>query len=421
MKNILGILNEIANTSSTKAKEAIIWREENNELLRAVFAAAYNPTINYNIRQIPEYKQTNTDQRGLAAALHELHRFTSREVTGNAASECLAELLGSLDSDDARVLERIIGKDLRCGASDSIASRVWPGFVPSHDVMLCDKDMSRINYPAYAQTKCDGARVHLYFDGNSVKALSRGGKEFQLLGSLDDTCKQFMKPGETFDGELLVFKDGKIADRQTGNGILNKASKGTITKEDADSIVAVIWDIVDFTGKISYKKRFEELGKRRLGARLFLVKSVVVQDETAAMSFFMEQLTNGEEGAIIKNMDSVWVPKRSKDLCKLKEINTADLIVIDWYHGEPGKQFEKGLGGLVCQTSDGKLQVNVGSGFDQETRLAGNFDSWIGKIVEVLYNQKITSKGRETASLFLPRFNLLRFDKDEANTIGELK
>lgn len=424
--SILQILQEIAATSSTKEKESIIHREKDNHLLRQVFEAAYNKLVSYHIKKIPEYHEASV-KISLEHAISELSVFSSRKYTGNQAIEYLSNILSRLSKDNAIVIERIIERDLKCGASDSIASRVWPGLVPTFDVMLCDKDMTRIKYPAYAQLKCDGARVHLFFDGENVKAMSRAGKEFQLLGALDEFAKMVMKAGDCWDGELLVMNGNKVADRQTGNGILNKANKGTLTQTEADMIVAVVWDVVDFSSTIPYNIRFKTLQDQLflstisgLKAKIKLVPSKIVASEEEAMEFFQEQRSHGEEGAIIKNMNHVWVPKRSKDLCKLKGIQSADLVVVDIYEGKPGSKYVGMLGGLTCETADGKLRVNVGSGFSDEQR--ANFDRkyWVGSIVECLYNMKIKSKGKDKASLFLPRFVCKRFDKTVANTYKEL-
>jgi len=67
------------------------------------------------------------------------------------------------------------------------------------------------------------------------------------------------------------------------------------------------------------------------------------------------------------------------------------------------------------------LRVNVGTGLSDEERQNFWVDGLQGKIVEVAYNEKITSKGKDTASLFLPRFMGIRLDKNVANTLGELK
>lgn len=421
MKTILSIIEELAATSSINEKVSILEREKDNDLLKKVFQAAYNPMINYGIKQIPDYhaESANPHTGTLESAMNDLCQFSGRVLSGNAATNHLKFLLEQLVKEDAIVLERIIGRDLRCGTSDSLASRVWPNFVPTFDVMLCDKDMSKIKYPAYAQLKSDGARVHLFYDGINVKAFSRSGKEFDLKGTFDASAAIFMKAGETFDGELLVVGDkGETLDRQTGNGILNQANKGTINIEDAQKIRMVVWDIVDTTSTIPYKQRLEELQRRHLSGKFDLVENQIVVNEDEAMDFFKRMLDRGEEGAIIKNIVSLWVPKRSKDLCKLKEINTADLLVVDVEEGT-GK-YTGMIGALVCETSDGKVKVNVGSGFSDEDRKKP-VSEYLNKVVEVLYNTVISSKGKTTSSLFLPRFNGVRFDKITANSLEELK
>lgn len=420
------ILEEIAATSSTNAKEAILRREKDNKLLRAVFAAAYNPMVSYYIKKIPEYQTGQVSpQLTLTEALDALGDLSSRKITGNAAISTLGWILSNCNAENASVIEKIIKRDLRCGCSDSIASRVWPGLVPTFDVMLCGKDITKIKYPAYAQLKCDGARVHLYYDGKEARAFSRTGKEFQLMGALNEAASKIMQPGECFDGELLVYRNGKVVDRKTGNGILNKASNGTISREEASMIVMVAWDIVDTSSTIPYSQRFESLSERILSGeqdKIELVPSVIVKNEAEAYEFFEEQLAAGEEGAILKNINHLWVPKRSKDLCKLKAVETADLVVVDIYEGT-GK-FKGMLGGLTCETSDGLLNVNVGIFQGNEMEIRSRFDRkyWVGSIVEVLYNAKIKSKGKDTWSLFLPRVSVVgkRFDKNVANTLEEL-
>lgn len=429
--NILDILYEIAGDSSTKAKEAIIRREENNEVLRAVFVAAYHPLISYHIRKIPEYKAgalcCGKNFSSLIWAMNCLEDLKERRFTGNAAKIYLQDILENLSNDDAVVIERIIGHDLRCGASDSIASRVWPSLVPNFPIMLAHKDISGIKYPAYAQIKSDGARCNLTLNINAAVAVSRAGRPVELHGKMDADLSRILKHGETLDGELVCFKDGNMLDRKTGNGIINKAIKETISEEEADMIHFMAWDIVDKTSTIPYKERIERLAALTLftkfnpNGKIHLLSTSIVNSPEEAQEFFQKCLDDGEEGAMIKNIDSVWEDKRTKNMGKMKAEEQADLKVVGWYHGEKGKKFERGLGGLICETEDGLLRTNVGGGFSDDDRLAGNFDSWLNLIIEATYNEVITSKGKTTASLFLARFERIRHDKTKANLLKELK
>lgn len=420
--SILSILNELAADNSRLAKEAILLREENNQLLKAVLVAALDPYINYYQKKIPAYKPEG--KPALSWALDGLTELKTRAVTGNAAIMWLQNILSSLDKSDAEVIERIIGRDLKCGVSDSTVNKIWPGLIPTFDVMTCHKDTSGIKFPAFAQTKMDGARCHLFFDGKNATAFARSGKEFKLFGALDEAARVMMESGETFDGELL-FTDanGKILDRKTSNGIANKANKGTISDEEARRAIFVVWDIVDFTSTIPYSNRLTTLNVRfrdafqaQLKTNIHMVKNVVVNSHEEAIAFYDGERKLGEEGAILKNMSTLWVPKRTKDQGKMKAEEEADLEVIGWELGT-GKNSER-MGNLVCATSDRKLVVGVGTGFSDEEREKG---FTIGSIVTVRYNEIIKDKKSDTFSLFLPRFIERRFDKKVANKFEELK
>lgn len=429
MLNILAILTELANEPSINNKVKILEREKDNELLKRAFIAAYNPMITYGIKQIPTYKHV-AHADSLSDALSNLQYLADRTYTGNIAVDHLRSQLENTHPDDATVIERIIQRDLRCGTSDSLASRVWEDLVPTFDVMLSHSDISGIKYPAYAQIKSDGARCHMSLRGGKAVAFSRNGKPIELHGMFDAALASIIEEGETLDGELLAFKQGKTLDRKTGNGIVNKAVKGTISKEDAECLVLATWDIVDFTSTIPYKDRIHRLNKALIenpNTKISVLATTVVNDEQEAYKFYKQCRDNGEEGAMIKNMDAVWQPKRSKDIGKMKAIETADLRIKGWYYGDENKQFKDGLGGFLCESEDGIVKVRVGGGYSKEFRLQDTsvFDSMVGGVMEVLYNEKIQDKKTKVWSLFLPRVdsdtNWYRIDKNVANTFEELK
>jgi len=423
--SILDILNELANEPSTNNKVAILQREKDNELLKRVFQAAYNPMITYGIKQIPGY-ETRKLRTTLTFGIKALDLLSSRQKTGNDGVKYLSDVLASLEPDDATIIERIIQHDLRCNTSDTLASRVWPGVVPTFDVMLAHKDISGIKFPAYAQVKSDGVRCHMSLQAGKAVAFSRNGKPIELRGVFDSSISELVEEGETLDGELLAMYNGKILDRKTGNGIINKAVKGTISQEEANMLVFVTWDIVDFTSTIPYKTRIERLTQMSMTSpsamrsdivpRIRVLQTIIVNSKEEAEAFFETCLSEGEEGAMIKNINHLWVPKRSKDLGKMKAEEVADLKIVGIVEGT-GKYVGM-VGSYTCQTEDGILEVNVGTGLSDADRAS---PLELGTIVEVMYNQKITDKKTGNWSLFLPRLMQVRFDKNVANTFEELK
>lgn len=418
MSNILSILDELAATNSRLEKEAILTREKKNDLLKSVFVYTLNPFLNFYI------KNYEFDARGGASietGFPVLNMLASRKVTGNAARDLLEKVSLKMNPNDAEVLWRIVQGDLRCGVSEATVNKIWKGLIPTFDVMLAHKDISGIKYPAFAQPKLDGARCHLHFDGEQVVAYARSGKVFELHNALIESAKTLMLPGEVWDGELLFYKNGIPLDRKTSNGLANKANKGTISPQEATNVRFVVWDIVDFSSTVPYELRIAALKKRFTTSKDLKILCIETQDvgsEEEAQIYFENRLALGDEGAVLKNKKSLWVPKRSKDLGKMKAENEADLVVVDIQDGK-GK-YEGTLGALICESSDGKVRVSVGSGFSDAERDSIYGTDIIGKIITVRYNMRITKKTGGVDSLFLPRFVEIRFDKKCANSSKEL-
>ena len=78
------------------------------------------------------------------------------------------------------------------------------------------------------------------------------------------------------------------------------------------------------------------------------------------------------------------------------------------------------MGALVCESNDGIIEVNVGSGFNDEHRKTIKEQDILGKIITVKYNARIKSKDGDE-SLFLPVFVEVREDKTEADNAEDIK
>jgi len=432
MSQIFDILEQCAADNSRLKKIAILEENKENKLFQDVLKAALDPYKQYYIRQIPPYNPQGG--KDLEWALGELDKLSSRELTGHAGVNHLQMILESLDEGDATVIERIIGKDLKCGVAESTVSKVIKSLIPSYPVMLAssynEKNLSRIVFPAYAQTKADGMRANIIVDQGRVEIRSRNGRLIDLLGHFDEA---FSKLADgycvVFDGELLLLdKDGNYISRKIGNGIINKGVKGTISKKEVENIVMVVWDRIpleDFLVKKceqTYHERFSDLlrdmGKNK--SDLYRpINTKIVETMPEAIEMFNEMLAEGQEGIILKNKDSIWEDKRCRFHVKMKAEKEADLLITDWVEGS-GK-YEGMLGAITCQTADGDLKVNVGSGFTDDQRKAFKAEDLVGKICAIKYNELIEKKGDDVKSLFLPIFIELREDKNEANKLKELK
>ena len=433
--NINEFLNSLAENASRNFKIEQLNAQSDNETLREVIRLALDPFTQFYQRKIPEYT-TDKHQTSLDQAMLALYDLKERVVTGNAAIEYLRMLLSSVSADDAKVLERIIAKDLKCGVDVSTANKVWSGLIPEYPCMLCSpfeqKLVDKIKFPAYAQMKMDGMRFNAIVRDGKCEFRSRNGKEILLLGNLE---QEFISLAGSidcvFDGELLVMleDDHQFADRQTGNGILNKANKGTISAEQAALVHASVWDLIPYVQFIDgycqtpYSKRFSTLEaivnkQSSKNKKIWAVTSTIVQTLEEAQGIFQEYLSLGYEGIILKDGSGVWEDKRSKTQIKFKGELECDLKIVAVEEGS-GKAVGM-LGAIVCESADGIVKVNVGSGFNDAQRKQYWKENLVDKIVAVKYNSRIKNKVGEE-SLFLPVFIELRDDKDVADNSKVIK
>ena len=425
---------DLANNNSRNYKIEKLTEKVNDSTLRKIVHLALDPFTQFYQRKIPAYVANQGEGISLKFALDSIGDLSKRIVTGNAAIAHLKGTLEALNIEDAKVIERIIQKDLKCGVSVSTANAVWTGLVSEYPVMLCSqfeqKLVQKIKFPAYAQLKMDGMRFNAIVKDGGCEFRSRNGKEIQLLGYLEQEFIALANgKNVVFDGELLVCDKGIILDRQTGNGILNKANKGTIKEDEARKVHATVWDVIPYDDFVAgksvhtYHTRFSVLESLSMPNKIHLVESKVVASLEEAQQIFETYLADGQEGIILKDMSGVWEDKRAKHQIKFKGELECDLEIISVEEGT-GKYAGK-LGAIVCRSrpEDGKiLTVSVGSGFNDGHRsnLWDVRDSLIGKIVAVKYNMRSTNKQGDE-SLFLPIFVEVRDDKEVADSISMIK
>lgn len=441
MISVNSIFEELKADNSRLAKEAILRKNKDNKTLARAIELSLTPFCQFYIRKIPTYNTSVSGKQTLDWALLQLDILSKREKTGHAAIDHLTFILENVSTEDAKVIERVIAKDLKCGVSEATANKIWPGLVPSFPVMLAsgydEKLIEKTKFPAYAQLKLDGMRFCAIVQNGNVEFYSRNGKQLDIPNNLFKepfiSLSKFYGEDYVFDGELLISDSfGKPLPRTTGNGILSKSIKGTMSATEAENIRATLWDAIPLLHwkkleyKYPYSERFTQLVsainnvkvQNSLGHYIDAVWCTEVKNTYEAQRHFEKFLEEGLEGIILKSKDGIWEDARSKTQIKFKGELECDLVVVDWEEGT-GKNKGK-LGALVCESSDGIIRVNVGSGYTDEQR--NNYSkSVIGKIVSVMYNARIKEKNGVTESLFLPRFVEMRLDKNKADSEKSIK
>lgn len=451
------IISQLAATRSRNEKEEILEKNKDNALLRDFFKAALDPFNTYYIRKIPEFTTSGSNTLTIQDAMNMLYKFKERFVTGNSAIELLQMMLTNMSADDAELLVKIIKKDPDCGVQKNTINKFWKKLISEYPVLLCgayDKNLvAKLNWVAgvLVQLKSDGARCNIVIDEHgSVEMFSRQGRPIDCKGRFDYLGEKHRNV--MIDGELLYQNpDGSAAERKIGNGIINKAIKGTISEEEAANLFLMAWDIVpldDFkkeSCQIKYIDRFNDLKDNYIdNDGLHLTPTKLVHSLEEAMEIYSQYREMGLEGTILKDLDALWENARSKKQIKLKAEIDSDLKVVGYQEGRD--RFEGLMGALICESAEGKVNVSVGGGWSTDTRaqIAADYHNKdieyymvvdcistlkiakpsgspvIGRILTVLHNG-IISQG-EGFSLYLPRAKdgFLREDKDVADTFEEI-
>lgn len=441
------IITLLEETSSKNGKLEILQKYKDNELLRLVVERALDPYTVYYMKKVPDYVFTNKSAVKLDRAIAHLDKLSSRQKSGKDAKLFVQQILSQLDEGDANVLTRVLTKDLKAGFGASTVNKAWgKDAIPVFDVMLCSKNtekaLAKIKFPAAVEEKMDGMRVIFKVTQQGVDVLSRSGKDlglselfrnelFHLIyaNNLTDT------KGYMVDGELLCKEgNGSFMARKKANGILNKAIKGTISEEEKQDIYAVVWDIIPVDSfnageyNVSYQQRKSYLGKRfdtlatykdPDNRRMELLETKMCDNMDEVLEIYKEFINKGSEGIILKDVNEGWKNKRVWHHIKFKVEETADLIITEVVGGQ-GRLAGK-LGNFIVSTKAGDLSCGVGSGFSDAERAEYFTNDMVGKIVEVKYNELISSKNADVMSLFLPVFVKIRHDKKIPDTLTKLQ
>lgn len=423
------------------------------ETLREVVEYALDDMLSFHITALPNWSPGILDGVGIPASLRDgiefLRKLNDKGSANRTDKETLGRLAYYMSKDDRELLDYIVERDLRCGLGISSFRKIWgKGFVPEMEVALCaafseKAVLEHIDFKAgaHSQLKSDGVRCIVTKRGNNIAVRSRKGKPFHGLDEFIKDLEYMTDEIEgdwDLDGELLVVPDKPTDDiagdvkvyleRKTGNGIINKASKGTISPEEASRVRLVAWDLVLRSGigfEEPYRVRFQRLSTL-VHRTPFVDKTLskVVYSLLEAKQHFQEMVALGQEGTILKNGDGVWTPgdsdtARRQNGFKFKEEFDAEFCIVDWYKGKPKSKYENDIGGVVIESSCGRVAAHCGSGLSDEMR-RGDPNELMNKIVTIRYNARITSLGRESFSLFLPRVIEVRDDKTEADDLEKI-
>ena len=428
-----------------------------------------------------ESEPNNSQWLMLSNLLESLNKGTG----GQNEKKLIEEYLYKFTEETTVLFNYALDRSINAGVERKTISDIFPELnhliTP---YMRCEKEdmlQKRIKFPAISQTKADGLFINIFL--NNLKFITRYGNSLTLdnnpplLQALKLLNNGINEKQLVIHGELLVKINGKILSRKEGNGRINSLLKRKDTLKNLDNkiekaksekskqklekekherleeylitengLILSAWDIVpekDFNNRkceIPYNQRFELISKLVTALNSEYIKLIaykIVNSFDEVSEHFDENRKNGEEGTVVKNLDIIWKHDVNRDgLIKLKDFEDCDLICVGYTAGEG--IYTGGIGALICESSDGLLKVDVSGGLTFEERGLERVDlndsskglkpiedfdfrQYIGKIIAVKYNEKITSKNKDGYSLFIPKIDEIREDKKEADHSKDIK
>lgn len=356
----------------------------------------------------------------------------------------LASIKSATDEDVQRVkniiepcverdfLKMVLFKDLRLGMDRKKVQKVYPDFCVTYPYMGCKpfsmEDLKRIPFPAYAQTKMDGSYCNIIV-GDKVEYVSRQSKPQKMQGTLDNEFLKIDLPEKyVFTGEALVWNKErtKPLPRKLGNGILRREEK---TQDEIDRIFYVCWDCLPYKNfvekhyDIPYTERFERLChffEQADTSKLKTVNTWVVNSVEEAMAKFQEQYELGEEGVVIKAFNQKWVDGKPTGQVKIKAEKSCELRMVGFIEGKGA--YSGMCGAIRCVSEDDLIEVFIKPRTQADgIELWNNQDKYYHKILEVKFNEVISSESKDKYSLYLPVFVEIRDDKNVADDFEYIK
>lgn len=421
MIEVIKLFKQIQETSSLNDKKKIIDANKDNELFKKclVFLLDKNIITGISDSKISKVNKNTTKENATRKlnSFEEVMEYLKVHNTGR--DEDIANVKSFIyghyiaDDDEFMFYVQMITKKFKLGVDSKTVNKCIPGLIPTWEVQLgssCEKLKLKNKEWFSLSQKLNGNRAS-YYQG---KLISRQGKEFTGMQHVISDLQQ-LGIGWFYDGELIRKNIDNLSDGENfriGTGIINSDA------ESKNEIKFVIFDyfpeseIPNKQSNDKYKVRKNMLNGLRKTIeekRLQNIEVVTMVYEGTEQSQIMRWLDyavdQGWEGLML-NKDSVYKCKRTTDLVKIKRFYTMDLPVVEVIEGDG--RLKDTLGALVVQYKNNT--VNVGSGFDDETRKRfwENRESLIGRVIEVKYKEISKDKKTGLESLQFPIFVRLR-------------
>lgn len=269
-------------------------------------------------------------------------------------------------------------------------------------VKSIEEGFDAVGSPAMIEEKIDGFRMQIHCVKGKVKLFTR---------RLEEVTKQFpdvvkIVKSNVKSNDYILDTEIVGVDLETKRSIpFQQISQRIKRKYDIEKLVRDVpvcvkaFDVIELNGdnllKIEFKERRKKLKSivKEKKNEIELVKQIITSDVKKVEKFYNDSLIAGNEGIMMKSMDSVYKPgSRVGFGVKVKPVmETLDLVIVSatWGEGKRVKWFSSFT--VACRDGSNLLEIGkVGTGIKEKPEEGVSF----GELTKELKPLIIEKKGK---------------------------
>ncbi len=441
-------LTETTEKTNGNEKIRFLASHNDNPVLKELLFYTFNSFYQYYIKQIPA---PTAAAHPIRMENYENFKILLQELSIRKYKDVKAvvnDFLSRCNPAEQYWYSCVLSRNLKIGITVKGVNKAFPDLIPVYEVQLAESisditltDKSTIMQLPEAfvlQYKIDGYRLNIHKNNSgNVSIKTRSGLPVKGYTKLEEEAARILPSGRVYDGEMVdpklfawiennMLRDSSspIADRS----LFKEAMRKTFSKETDKAGVFNIFDAVE-KSKWDLKAETESYGDRisyldgtvsqilaaNNSSQMKVVPTSRVfyrnnpDDLAEVVRIFRKFLSYGWEGLLIKNVESPYEWKRTKNLQKMKLMDTVDLEVqgITEAEGEG-----HGMVGTIQCSYKGTV-LNIGTGkmtAEERKQFFADPNKLIGKTIEVLYQAESVGTNGDPV-LDFARYKQIRKDK----------
>lgn len=414
------IIDSIAATSSRNEKESILHNNRDNRLLKNILYFVYSPYVLTGLSKKKINKKVKLPEELSPLSIVDIMEYLKVHNSGRDGDIVVVQhFIKSQPENLQEFYTKIVTKDLIIGATAGTINKAFgEQFIEEFDVMLAEKyfdQEDKVKGNFIITEKLDGNR-NIALNGETVEMRTRQGQLNEGFLDVEEELRLLPK-GYAYDGEFIAVNENNLNSADLYRVTTSIARKDGMKKN-------IIFHVFDMLPIEDFKKGICHIPciQRKNALHEFIneldlkwiqeVPILYKGSDKEQVTYWLDKLTSeGSEGCMVNLADAPYECKRSKQILKVKKMQSVDLKIVGFEEGD-GRL--KGTLGRINVMYKGTL-VGVGSGYSdsERTYIWKNRNDLIGSIIEVKYFEESTNKKTNEISLRFPIFKGIRDDKTE--------